>query len=107
MMKKILQKVSEVMMRGMEKLTPTCEVISQKISRSIDEKISLKEKLQIKIHLLGCTLCERYRDQLLAIHKMMAKYSKDLEEELPDQTAGLSGEAAKRMKLVLKQQSEK
>jgi hypothetical protein len=103
----ISKKLSQIMMWVIEKMTPSCEIISKKISRSIDEKLSLMDRLEIKIHILGCILCERYRDQLLAMHRMVGEYSKKIEEETPDQTKGLSEEATQRIKLALKQQKLK
>jgi len=50
-------------------LTPSCEIISQQISRSMDEPLTMRERVQVKLHLMACKLCVRYRDQLLAIRK--------------------------------------
>ncbi len=61
----------QILMKFLEKLTPKCDLISEKISKSMDEKISLKDQLQIKLHLLYCSFCTRYRDQIVMIHKML------------------------------------
>ncbi|MCF7805347.1 MAG: zf-HC2 domain-containing protein [Candidatus Marinimicrobia bacterium] len=52
-----------------DKLTPSCEIISQQISRSMDSPLSLKERMQVRVHLMACKLCTRYRNQLLAIRQ--------------------------------------
>lgn len=106
-MANLAKKIIDFMMPVMEKLTPTCEIISQKISRSMDEKISIMDKLQIKIHTFGCVLCARYRDQLITMRRMLEKYSKKVEEDISGPSERLSEEAAERMKLALSQQKKK
>lgn len=63
--------IIKILMPVMSKLTPSCEVVTHKISESMDHKISYRERMQIKIHLMGCKFCERYRDQLLTIQRML------------------------------------
>lgn len=106
-MANLTKKIIDFMMPVMEKLTPACEIISQKISLSMDEKISLKDRLQIKIHTIGCALCARYRDQLITMRRMIENYSKKVQEDITEPTEGLSEEAAKRMKVALIQQKKK
>lgn len=106
-MANIAKKMIDFMMPVMEKMTPACEIISQKISRSMDEKISLKERLQIRIHTFGCVLCARYRDQLITMRRMIENYSKKVQEDIGQPTETLSEEAANRMRLALSQQKKK
>lgn len=95
------------LMPVMEKMTPACDIISQKISRSMDEKLTLKDRLQIRIHTLGCELCSRYRNQLITMRRMIAGYSDKMAEDISETKEGLSGEAARRIKLALNQQKKK
>jgi predicted anti-sigma-YlaC factor YlaD len=68
------------------KTTPSCDVISKKISESMDHKLSALERIQIRIHILGCKFCERYRRQLLSIREMLLKLNEETSEEiLPDE----------------------
>ena len=76
--------------------TPSCEVITRKISESFDRKLSLWDRILIRMHIWSCVFCERYRQQLLAIHRLLAGLSED---ELTD--IRLSGEAKKRIKETL------
>lgn len=61
----------------MAKMTPSCDVVTHRISESYDRKLSLRERLSISIHTMGCVLCERYRRQLESIHNMLQRYSDD------------------------------
>ena len=68
------------------KTTPTCDVISKKISESMDHSLSPLERIQIRVHILGCKFCERYRNQLLNIRNMLLKLTDEMvKEKLPDE----------------------
>ncbi len=69
-----------------------CKDISYLISKSMDKKLSLKQRLGIKFHLMMCDLCRRYKKQLDLIQKAVSlitsseKSSDDLITPLPDKT---------------------
>ena len=70
-----------LLMKLTNAVTPECRTIAETISRSMDEKISLRERLAIRIHNLGCILCDRYRKQLLMIRKMLENLQKVDQDE--------------------------
>jgi hypothetical protein len=74
-MSNIMQKLSAPMMAVLSKLTPSCKEVSRLISDSLERPLSTREKLGVKIHLWGCDLCKRYRDQLIMLQKVFEKYS--------------------------------
>ncbi len=80
-MKKTLQSINMGLMKLIAMSTPSCEVIGRKISESFDKKLTIKERIQIKIHLLGCTFCMRYREQLIKLHNMASKLAKEFEND--------------------------
>ncbi len=85
-MKEKMSLLKMIIMYLTAKATPSCEVISKKISESMDRDLSCWERLQIRFHTLGCKFCERYRNQLLSIRKMLIKIDeKTSEEVLPDE----------------------
>lgn len=43
---------------------PTCKQASKLISMSLDRPLSWSEKVQLKLHLLICTPCRRFKKQL-------------------------------------------
>lgn len=91
-----MTKKEKMLMMMVDMLTPSCDVISQKISGSMDRKLSFSDRLKVKIHLMGCKFCERYRKQLLAIRGMIENYA----EKSADKK--LSNESKERMKKQLK-----
>lgn len=85
-MKEKMSVLKKTIMFITAKTTPTCEVISKKISESMDHSLSPLERLQIRFHILGCKFCERYRNQLLSIRRMLLKLEEGAaEEKLPDE----------------------
>lgn len=106
-MANLTKRIVDFMMPVMEKMTPACDIITQKISRSMDEKLSLKDRLQIRIHTFGCELCSRYRNQLITMRRMIAGYSNKMDEDITRRETGLSEEAARRIKVALNQQKKK
>lgn len=102
-MYKIMKKLSAILNKGvmylLSRMTPSCEIITFKISQSLDHPLPLLDRMRVNIHLLGCKLCERYRSQLLAMHEMLTSYS---QEDLPTtEFISLDDEARRRMKKVL------
>lgn len=71
-------------MKMMAMMTPSCEIVTRQISESYDRKLSLRERIGIRVHTFGCILCERYRLQLMAIHRLLQKYSENVDQARPD-----------------------
>ena len=84
-MKKIVHKINMSLMMLIAMGTPSCEIIGRKISESFDHPLTIKERIQIKIHLLGCEFCLRYRDQLIKLHQMASKLADDFEQSKQDE----------------------
>ncbi len=100
----MLKKINLLLMKMMAMMTPSCEVITHRISESYDRKLTFGERLSIRIHTLGCKLCERYRRQLMAIHHMLQKYSADIDAAAAD--AALPQETKERLKKQLLESSQ-
>ena len=82
----------------MDYVMPSCEIITHKISESMDHKISIADKIRIRLHLLFCKLCTRYRDQLLIIQKVIGRYNQgDAVEIEPEEGQRLSDTARKKI----------
>ena len=59
----------------------SCKETSQLISESLDRKLSLSERLSIKLHTMRCDLCSRYSRQLRFIKNTCAET--DMEQSTP------------------------
>jgi len=98
--------IMQIIKPVMDRLTPSCEVITQKVSRSMDEPLSFKERLQVRIHLMMCEFCTRYRQQLLTIRRRIQQHAEEWEEGAVPSEAHLSPEAKQRIKEKLNDDSE-
>ncbi len=60
-----------------------CKDITEMISKSMDEKPSLNIRIGIKLHLMVCYLCTRYKKQLELIQTAIGKLESDEISGLP------------------------
>ncbi|HKJ32400.1 MAG TPA: zf-HC2 domain-containing protein [Balneolales bacterium] len=79
-------------------VTPPCEDITRLISKSQDTELSLKEKWQVRIHIIGCKLCYRYQQQIKKMNALLKKSKEIFEKKDVEDGEGLSREAYKKIK---------
>jgi hypothetical protein len=48
-----------------------CRDVAEKISRSMDERLPLYQRLGIRFHISMCRLCARHRRQLLRLRRFI------------------------------------
>ncbi len=87
------------------KMTPPCNQIVQLVSEGMDHPLPLGTKLKVRLHVLICKWCERYKQQLIFIRSAMRHSPDKLMGQ--EQSAGLSAEARERLKQALRQQQNK
>ena len=80
--------------------TPNCAEMSRLASMSLDQPVSVKLRLKMRLHYLICVWCERYYKHLKFLHRVAPR----LPDQLDSVTGGnLSDEAKQRMKKRLKE----
>lgn len=47
---------------------PDCKTITPKLGESMDRKLSFRERVVNRLHLLTCEACRRYREQIEFLH---------------------------------------
>ena len=102
----VLKHLMDFMMRVMNSITPTCDVITQKISESMDHKISLRNRLKIRLHLLFCKFCRRYQRQLMTMNTLFELRLQQEEENILPKGPTLTSEARERIKQNLRKSTE-
>jgi hypothetical protein len=80
----------------------TCKEVSQLVSDSLDRKLLLWQRVQVRMHLLMCRFCSRFRKQTLFLRDAARHYLMAVEETETATSAGLSPEARVRIKQSLK-----
>lgn len=92
---KMLEKMKQRIIEGLARRLPDCDTTTKTISNAMDEKISLWQRIQVKLHLLICIYCARYRDQILLLRTTVRK---GMEADKAPPATSLSSEARDRMK---------
>ncbi|MFC1824006.1 zf-HC2 domain-containing protein [Thermodesulfobacteriota bacterium] len=76
-----------------------CSEVSRMVSQSLDSSLPFFQRVGIRLHLLMCRYCSRFRRQLLLLRKTIQVYT--LTGEEADAAGTLSSEAKERMKRTL------
>lgn len=71
------------------------------VSESLDRRLPFGERLAVRLHLMMCRLCSRYRKQLLALRDVVNRYVEEMEPSKTHNPFSLSEEARSRIRLVL------
>lgn len=76
---------------------PTCRQATELASRGMDERLSLLDRLGLKVHLAMCRNCRRFADQLEEMRRLFR-----LETGADDDADGLPDEARRRIEAELR-----
>ncbi|HHD64771.1 MAG TPA: zf-HC2 domain-containing protein [Desulfobulbaceae bacterium] len=80
----------------------SCKQITELISESMDRKLPIYRRIGIRIHLMMCYLCRRYKKQLLFLRTVLQA----IEEADEKNGEVLSQEARRRIKNKLDQEKK-
>ncbi len=77
-----------------------CKEVSRRVSEAMDHRLSFYQRMLIRMHLLMCRYCARFRRQVLLLGKLCR--SRQLDERFLDATVVLPAEARKRIRQAIK-----
>ena len=77
----------------------SCKEVSKKVSDSMDKSLPLYQRMFIRMHIMMCKYCSRFKKQLLMLRKL-SRIS-ELPAEGIDASLSLSAEAKARMKKAI------
>lgn len=77
-----------------------CNDVSQKVSQSLDVTLPLHHRLAVRMHLMMCRYCARFRRQLIMLRILSRQV--DDEQSTEKTTATLSNETKERIKKALR-----
>ncbi len=77
-----------------------CNDVSQKVSQSLNASLPFHHRMAIRMHLLMCRYCSRFRRQLIMLRKMSRLM--DDEPSTDETSATLSNETKERIKKALR-----
>ncbi|HJU54930.1 MAG TPA: hypothetical protein VJ715_10170 [Pyrinomonadaceae bacterium] len=84
---------------------PTCEEVLPVLSESLERKLTLRERVMLRLHFLICVYCVRYLRQLRLMRGAVRARSEQMNQE--DNTSAapaLSDEARERLKRALERE---
>ncbi len=64
-------------MDPIKKIAYNCRQATYLIEKQQISSITLKEKIELKIHLMGCSICKLFQQQSMLINKMASKHFAD------------------------------
>jgi hypothetical protein len=80
----------------------SCQEVSRFVSESLDRELPLGQRLRVRIHLLMCRFCSRFRRQVLFLRDAARRYLTMGEGMASLFGTDLSPEARERIKRSLK-----
>jgi hypothetical protein len=104
MVKGLYEKVKLWGIYWLARRLPACQDTARMLSDAMDRPLSLRQRLDIKLHLMICTWCARYEKQLRFIRDVLHRQAEGLEHANPPLAASLSSDARERIKRALSQQ---
>jgi len=82
-----------------------CNEISKKVSESFDRSLPLYQRMMIRIHLMMCKYCSRFKEQLVVIREAIRSEDENAAGSEPEDSAALSSDARDRIKRSLQNQT--
>ena len=79
--------------------TPSCAEMSRLTSRALEQPLTLRMRLKMRLHFVICAWCRRYFEQINFLHEHAPRLGMQL-GELPGR--GLSPDAKRRIKSVVR-----
>ena len=76
---------------------PPCEVVTHKLSRALDGKLPLRDRVLVRLHLYTCLWCTRYDQHINLMSRAIRRAAAAAEEGLKLRNR-LSPEARQRLK---------
>ena len=78
----------------------TCKEASYLASKKLDKKLSWRENLNFRLHIMMCNLCRRYAREINKLHEVIQKAGESSLSKLPD-SVKLSKQSQERIRKVL------
>jgi len=63
-----------------------CQEATRLTSLSMERRLSIKETIDLRLHLMLCSLCVQFQRQIHLLHTLMKNYPKIGEKQLPAET---------------------
>lgn len=79
----------------------SCKHVAKSINKSLDQPLSLKEKMAIQMHLMMCQNCRFFKKQMLFLRRASRRFSNLNAYQSDGPQARLSSSTKRRLKNLL------
>ena len=89
----------------------SCEEVAKLVSQQPERKLSLWQRLNMRLHLLACSACCTYQHQIKALNKLISRrFSCDRKSDVSETQSGtdswsISEDTCQKIKAALRKQS--
>lgn len=94
-------KLKNEMANWLARRLPTCKEVTRMASDQMERSLPLRRRIEYKLHLMICSLCMRYVQQLQTMHEIAHQHGVKMETDATRPAAQLSNEARERMKRAM------
>lgn len=94
-------KLKNEMANWLARRLPTCKEVTRMASDRMERSLPLRRRIEYKLHLMICSLCMRYVQQLQMMHEIAHQHDAKIEMGAARPSAQLSNEARERMKRAM------
>ena len=102
MKKSLFEKIHWAIIVFLARRLPDCKTITPTLGETLDRKVSLRQKIIIRLHLFTCEACVRYLKQVRFLSEAMHKHEEKLHEDAAPETANMSTDTKDRLKEILR-----
>ena len=81
----------------------TCKEVTELTSESLDGGLPIRQRIALRLHLLTCKFCSRYKRQLVFMRDAIRQYAEKIEDERLF-SMSLSEESCQRIKSLMSSQ---
>ncbi|GAA5508624.1 hypothetical protein [Novipirellula caenicola] len=80
----------------------SCKEITKLVSVSMDQPLSLRQRIELWIHLRMCRICAGFRRDIVYLHEQTRRHQPDLSHDVSGKRVKLSTEASLRIKQAIR-----
>ncbi len=83
----------------------SCKHAATAINESLDDRLSLRKRMVVRLHLMMCSQCRRFKRQMLFLRRATQLFARLPEQESPTKI-GLSTETKIRLQKIIQDRDD-
>ena len=81
---------------GLAELSPGCRAVARLQSEALDHKLTWRQRLGLRLHLVLCKWCRRYGRQIAFVHNAVHSHLDEATSAVPQQLSDAARERIRR-----------